>query len=714
MKKSSHHIKNKVINLYKPILGMCNTISADFIKDGQVANISGVIYDRDNNTFSGSPVYEVVNLFKNKVFTRLYNVEYQGKNVIFATHINGITNITENKSYIIEQNVIPADIIYNQDGLYIASSSNVYHLNNSGEINKLTLSFTPFVYHTLSSRQSVEMLANSVFYYGNKIYFSDNRGLGYETTDTKEIKILNAELKLIDFFVCNSTLFAVDLQDIYVIAGDNISHFLNLSSLNLKVRVGATDNKNLLILNYETSYEIIAIDTLTKKITKYPLTATKGLGRYGQKYVRNINNKLYLIVNEMNEDYTNITSSLYQISFNGYQYVIDTILFENYANNNFLQDIFYIDSKIICYFASPLNHTALKENIELYEYNNNKLLALNYLFIPANVSPTAKVSVHQNRLYLSNTYGIYYVDIFNTTENIPCLLIQNGRLIVPLNSSLYYSGVGDFYNWSWDSIGDALFTEVGYKDGGKIIYAAIVLDSIIVFKDNGNIYRLYGNYPNWIVTKLGEIDKLTTRIIICGSEIIFGSLSGIKKIGVTEYYGDFFLSDYQKNIHDRNVFDISMSLNRNTIVFINDDYIFEYNNILKCFTVYQNNKINGLSQIIELYNNGNYDSYALNKNGILYKANNSVCNSINVKYKEIKNNRNILMQSVTIFTPSLKKDETFTLKFGNHSKLLILKSNKTQHKYFITKRLDKLQIEVEHTGDFFIDNIYIEYATIGQ
>ncbi len=310
---------------------------------------------------------------------------------------------------------------------------------------------------------------------------------------------------------------------------------------------------------------------------------------------------------------------------------------------------------------------------------------------------------------------MYYVDILPSKENIPCLLVQNGRLIVPQNSNLYFSGAGDFYNWSWNTDSDAQFIEIGYKDGGRIIYASLVLDSIIVFKDNGSIYRLAGSYPYWTVSKLGEIDKLTTKAITFGSEIIFGASSGIKKIGVTEYYGDFFLSDYQQYVHDKNISDISLCSERNTIIFINNEYIFEYSSILKGFTVYKHNQTDKINQIIEIYEgNGTYSNYGLNADGKLYKADKTALNSIDVKYKEIKNNQYILIKAVTVFTPELQNDETFTLKINEYNNIFTLKAGKTRHKYFILKRLNDLQLELSHNGDFFIDNIFIEYSTIGE
>lgn len=715
MKKSSHHSKNSIVKLYKPIGGMCNTISGEYIKDNQACSISGAIYNEDTNTFQGSPVYTAVSSFAGRKFERLFNVEYKGKNAVFGTYAGGITNITENKNYPVETGVTPTDIIYNQEGLYISSSSNVYHLNQDEELTKIAFSFAPFMWQRISARQSVNGNANSVIYYNDKIYFSDNRGTGYMSQNGETVKILNNEIKVMEFFPCSNTLFASYAYDIYTISGDELIHFLNFADLALRVKVCTSTDYSLLILNYDKAYEIYEINTITKAVTKYNVNVSKGLGTYGIKYLRVINNKFYLLVNESDSSFSDNTASLYRLTFNGYEYNVAETLFENYKIKNFLLDVLYINSKLICYFGSPNDNPVFNEYIELYEYNNKNLVFLSYSNSPANTAASQKLSVKGNRVYCANNYGMYYVDILPSNENIPCLLVQNGRLIVPQNSNLYFSGAGDFYNWSWNTDSDALFTEIGYKDGGKIIYAALVLDSIIVFKDNGSIYRLAGSYPYWTVSKLGEIDKLTTKAIIYGSEIIFGASSGIKKIGVTEYYGDFFLSDYQQYVHDKNISDVSLCRERNTIIFINNEYIFEYSSILKGFTVYKNNQTDKIRQIIEIYeNNGTYSSYALNSNGILYKADKTKLNSIDVKYKEIKNNQNILIKAVTVFTPELEKDKIFTLKINEYHNTFTLKAGKTRHKYFILKRLNDLQLELSHNGDFFIDNIFIEYSTIGE
>ena len=147
----------------------------------------------------------------------------------------------------------------------------------------------------------------------------------------------------------------------------------------------------------------------------------------------------------------------------------------------------------------------------------------------------------------------------------------------------------------------------------------------------------------------------------------------------------------------------------------NNEYIFEYSSILKGFTVYKNNLTDKLMQIIEIYENNNtYSSYGLDINGRLYKADKNMRNSIDVKYKEIKNNQDILIKSITVFTPMLKTNKIFKLSINEYNNTFTLKADRIRHKYFILKRLNNLQIKLSHNGDFFIDNIFIEYSTIGE
>lgn len=713
MKKSSYTSKNSVAKLYKPISGMCNTISGEYIKDNQAYHLSGVIYNEDINSFCGSYKFDKLENYKNYTFSRLYNVFYNGRQCLFGSFNGGVYDITNNKKYDIEKDAVPSDIISNQDGIFVSSTYNIYHINVNGLVSKITYSLTPYVWQRLSPRQSQYTPTNSLMYFSSRIYFSDSRGLGYMIEGTNVVKILNSALTILDFYICNNTLFAADLRSIYIISNDDVILYADVSAYNFNSRFTAAYGVDLLNLVNHTKYEIVAFNTVQKTVKRYPLNFTKGLNTYGLKYVRTINNEIFLLINETDETNEKVKSSLYRLSFNGSEFNVTETLFADFNNTIFLQHVFYAGSSLMCYFSATIRHINSVNTIMIYELSNNKLVQLDYLNPPENRASSNTITIKNNRLYVANYTGIFYVDFAPEIKEIPCLLTQNGRLVVPQGSSLYFSGIGDFYNWAWGTDLDALFVEIGYKDGGRIIYAVVVLDSIIVFKDNGSIYRLAGSYPNWVVSKLGEVDKITSRAITYGSSIIFGASSGIKKISATEYYGDFFLADYQKSIKDKNVTDVCLVNSRDTLIFTREEYIFEYSNILRGFTIYAPNNDTLYKQIIEIYNN-DYTSYALDNSGRLYIENKNKLNSINVIYKELKSNLNMVLKSITVYTQVFAEDKEFTLFLNGLAYKFKLEKGKTKHKYFITKKLNKIQIELAHNGDFFIDNIFIEYSSIGE
>ena len=716
MKKTSKTSRNAVAKLFKPIGGMCNTISGEYIKDNQACSISGVIYNEDINSFHGSYIYDNISSYNDYVFYKLFNVEYKSRQCLFATYNGGIYNITENKAYPIESNVVPSHIIFNQDGLFISSSYNVYHLKNTGEKEKITFSISPFAWQRISPRQSPNLPTNSLFYHNGRLYFSDARGVGYMVENAKEVKILNKSLSNLDFCFCNHQLYAFDYQQIYIISHDEITLYEDISKYNLNVKFTSSfDNELVALYTEDRNYSVICFNVLYKTMKKYKVNLTKGVNTLGFKYIKVINRKFYFLINETDSSMAVIKSSLYEGTFNGIVFNITKPIFENRNSTIYLQNIFYLHESLFCYYAADLKHANAVKNIELYEISNGSLILLDYINPPSNVGSSTNIAINNNRIYAANTYGIFYVDILPDKEYIPCLLTQNGRLCVPQGSSLYFSGVGDFSNWTWGTDIDALFVEIGYKDGGKITYAVVVLDSIIVFKDNGNIYRLSGSYPLWSVSKLGEVDIVTSNALIYGSQIIFGSSSGIKKISATEYYGDFFLSDYQFNMQDKNVQSVSLCSSRNNIIFVSQDYIFEYSNILKGFYIYENNKNNKFIQVIEIFNpDKTYNTYALNSSGRLFMQNKNKLNNVEVIYKEIKSNLNMVIKAVVVYTPLLNEEKSFNLIINGDTYKLQLKANKNRHKYFITKKVNKLQIKLTHKGDFFIDNIFIEYAQIGE
>ena len=275
---------------------------------------------------------------------------------------------------------------------------------------------------------------------------------------------------------------------------------------------------------------------------------------------------------------------------------------------------------------------------------------------------------------------------------------------------LLYSGVGDFNNWQEETDADALFLEVGYKDGGNIIAGALTYGSIIVFKDNGYIYRIYGDYPNWTVVKIAETDSITSNIYNMGGTILFGTKTGVKQISPTQVYGDFLLSDFQNNIIANEVTSISESQDRKTIVFCSKDYVFEYHTQLNIFYIYQAEKY---TQMLEHFSNNNYIHYAL-KDNLLCEQGDTVLNDVTIQRALIHNQYNIVIKSITLYTYTLQEDIEIEIEFYKDKKITrTLKAGQSKHKFFITVMLKELQLKYKHNGSIFINNTIIELMNIG-
>lgn len=122
-----------------------------------------------------------------------------------------------------------------------------------------------------------------------------------------------------------------------------------------------------------------------------------------------------------------------------------------------------------------------------------------------------------------------------------------GRLVTTHtgDDNLYYSAVGDPYETGWtentsdDSSAKSL--EIGYKDDGDIQKVLPISGDIAIFKTNGRIYSLAGEYPNWTVQMVGDHSDTVTAdgITDLGSTIAFMTSSGLKSLEAVQVYGNF-------------------------------------------------------------------------------------------------------------------------------------------------------------------------------
>lgn len=120
--------------------------------------------------------------------------------------------------------------------------------------------------------------------------------------------------------------------------------------------------------------------------------------------------------------------------------------------------------------------------------------------------------------------------------------IRAGRVIITKDSIVRYSAVGDEGNWTEDS-GDASsskFVEAGYKDGGSLLSLANLSQDILLVKDNRRVYRLSGEYPNWVINEVSRNVECSGRLSVCSvadAVFVLGK-NEVQVIQTTESYGD--------------------------------------------------------------------------------------------------------------------------------------------------------------------------------
>ena len=128
-----------------------------------------------------------------------------------------------------------------------------------------------------------------------------------------------------------------------------------------------------------------------------------------------------------------------------------------------------------------------------------------------------------------------------------------GRLVTTHrgDDNLYYSATGDAKSedaWKENSNVDSSskWLEVGYKDDGDIITCKPMANDLLVFKTNGRIYSVSGEYPAWNVSQVGEksyAEDIQKSIEIVGDSVAFITRNGIRSIDTVQTYGNFTMNE---------------------------------------------------------------------------------------------------------------------------------------------------------------------------
>lgn len=765
--------QNASITFPAALGGMNNILPADTIGQTQATLLENVTYDEITKTFKGSHTFNQVTNTYNGTLNKIYEVQYSGKRCIFVTHNNGFYDVTNNKQVDLIDNI--SDMIYNDNGVYIASGSNIYRYYND------ILEEVPFKSFFLKSVYKAQSWAfRNIEYKSGRLYFTSwwaynseanasISGLGYTSLTGEQSEEQTNNIVMIyksqNFTAYQGAALLKDDEGVYIYkpsnrsASDIPSDTLNVgiykitgntveydAARNLILYIVANDwnyKKNFGSINDESAYltsisysadgtslggtaKLITLKNKTKDITVY-----KGKSLYNAYYFDitvMYNRKIYpafCTIDITIISYTHTTGGEFSCDFYIRLYInvgdlrelttgitkkLTGVIFTNNERQNFFFKVFKTSNGSIVVFA--------RDEVFFYDNSIDQTLNPTLKSFPVTfLTDKSKISdVCQNgdKFYITfdDGTGVFKVgelDFRARGDIIPFLLVNNGRLIASQTNSLYYSGIGDFNNWQEETDADALFLEIGYKDGGNIIAGALTYGSIIVFKDNGYIYRIYGDYPNWSVVKIAETDSITSNIYNMGGIIIFGTKTGVKQINPTQVYGDFLLSDFQNNIIANEVTSISESQERKTIVFCSKDYVFEYHINLKIFYVYQSEMYN---QLIEHFKDDVYNHYALKDKSLFQQSN--TLNNVTVQRALIHNQYNIVIKAITLYTDTLQEDTEIEIEFYKDKKVTrTLKAGQSKHKFFITVRLKELQLKYKHNGSIFINNIVIELMNVG-
>lgn len=133
--------------------------------------------------------------------------------------------------------------------------------------------------------------------------------------------------------------------------------------------------------------------------------------------------------------------------------------------------------------------------------------------------------------------------IINSPDYCNGVYIRSGRVMVfDKTDTIQYSGVGDETNWTQDNNDPsaALFAQIGYKVGGKIIGMVNLSKDILFIKSNGMVFRLENEYPDWRISELGRNIFCKGYATYCniGDRVLILGNTGLQVIETTQDYGD--------------------------------------------------------------------------------------------------------------------------------------------------------------------------------
>ena len=136
------------------------------------------------------------------------------------------------------------------------------------------------------------------------------------------------------------------------------------------------------------------------------------------------------------------------------------------------------------------------------------------------------------------------------------VFVRSGRVFVfDDEDNLFFSAVGDEETWTEDSNdpSSAIFAQIGYKVGGRIIGLVNFQSYCLIIKDNGKVYRLENEYPDWVikeVTSNGMCMGKTAYASIGSSVFLLGE-KVLQAISPTDDYGNMPMNQIGKQVQNQ-------------------------------------------------------------------------------------------------------------------------------------------------------------------
>ena len=140
----------------------------------------------------------------------------------------------------------------------------------------------------------------------------------------------------------------------------------------------------------------------------------------------------------------------------------------------------------------------------------------------------------------------------NSPAACSAVYVKSGRILTNdwtsgKESNIIYSNMGDEETWTDYSNDDSSskWTEVGYKDGGKIIAFVAMSQDVVVIKNNKCVYRLTGDYPNWSVLEISRNVDCSGRLCFYpeGTAVYVVGNNQMQYLDTGQFYGDIKASD---------------------------------------------------------------------------------------------------------------------------------------------------------------------------